>query len=414
MTVIDRHVTGGVDTHLDVHVAAAFDSRTHQRLGSESFPATPPGYLALLDWLASFGDVDVVGVESTGSYGAGLAKVLADHGVRVIEIDRPNRKARRLNGKSDTLDAEAAGRAVMSGEATTIPKSHDGDAEAARVLEVTYHLAVGDRTRAINQFKSLLVTAPEPFRSELRQLKFDDQLERARRLRTITTDTVTMAARTAFNELARRIEFLDAQMARLETELLPIVTRAAPALLGLHGVGPHVAAQLLAAAGDNPERMRSEAAFAKLCGACPQPASSGKTNRYRLSRGGDRRANNALYRIVLVRMRHDPRTRTYAAFRTTQGKSRPEIIRCLKRFVAREIYNVLINPPDIVTGAELRALRQQRGLGLEPVATANGTYATHLSRLERGLVHHNDRAREIRSWLIEHTPDTSASAEPAT
>lgn len=402
MTVIDRHVTGGVDTHLDVHVAAVFDSVSCRRLSTESFPATPPGYVALSDWVASFGFVDAVGVESTGSYGAGLTKVLAQCGVRVIDVDRPDRKARRLNGKSDTIDAEAAGRAVMSGEATTIPKSHDGDAEAARVLEVTYHLAVGDRTRAINQFKSLLVTAPEPLRSELRQLGFDTQLERARRFRTVNADVVSIAARMALNELARRIEFLDAQMARLETELLPVVTRAAPALLGLHGVGPHVAAQLLAAVGDNPERMRTEAAFAKLCGACPQPASSGKSSgRHRLSRGGDRRANNALYRIVIVRMRHDPRTRTYAAIRTTQGKSRPEIIRCLKRFVAREVYNMIVNPPEIVTGTELRALRKQRGLALEPVATANGTYATHLSRLERGLVHHNSRARQIRDWLLQ-------------
>ncbi len=396
-----RRVTGGVDTHSEVHVAAALDSATGRLLGTESFPTTTAGYHALLAWLGALGEVDGVGVESTGSWGTGLARHLRAQGVEVVEVDRPDRKARRFEGKSDPTDAVAAARAVLSGRATGAAKTKDGVVEALRALEVVYHSAVKDRTRAINQFKALVVTAPEALRASLRGLAFGAQLQRARRLGPVD-DVVEAETRLALRELAGRVKFLDAQCERLETRIVELAAQASPALVGLSGVGPHVAAQLLAAAGDNPHRMSSEAAFAKLCGACPIPASSGKTTRHRLNRGGDRRANNALFTIVLVRMRHDPATRAYAARRTAEGKTGKEIMRCLKRFVAREVYQAITNPPeDLPTGAELRAMRQNHGLSLTVVASALGTTPTRLSTLERGLVHDTRLARRCRAWLTE-------------
>lgn len=401
MTSEPRRVTGGVDTHADVHVAAALDSGTGQLLGTESFPTTAAGYAALAAWLWGFGVLDRVGVESTGSWGAGLARHLIGEQIEVIEVDRPDRKARRFEGKSDPTDAVAAARAVLSGRATGAAKTKDGLVEAIRALEVVYHGSVKDRTRAINQFKALLVTAPETLRANLRPLTFSAQLVRARRLGPVD-DVVEAETRLALRELAAKIKFLDAHCDRLAARIGELTAQASPALVGLSGIGPHVAAQLLTAAGDNPHRLRSEASFAKLCGACPIPASSGKTTRHRLNRGGDRRANNALFRIVLVRMRHDPATRAYAARRTAEGKTGREIIRCLKRFVAREVFQALTNPPDdLPTGAELRALRQHHQLSLTVVASALGTAPTRLSAIERGLAHDTHLAHRCRTWLIE-------------
>ncbi len=332
-------------------------------------------------------------------------------GIEVVEVDRPDRKARRFEGKSDPTDAKAATRAVLWGRASATPKSRDGLVEAIRSLEVVHHGAVKDRTRAINQFRALLVSAPDDVRDSFRPLSFSDQLGRARRLPDGHGDVVEREARWALKELARRIGFLDEQTARLEGRIGELAAQASPALIGLTGVGPHVAAQLLAAAGDNPRRMRSEAAFAKLCGACPIPASSGKTNRHRLNRGGDRRANNALFTIVLVRMRHDPATRAYVARRTAEGKSRKEIMRCLKRFVAREVFVALTNPPvDLPNGDELRQLRLQLGLSLAAVCNAVGTTPTRLSNIERGRVHDTRLARRARTWMLEPRDETVEDA----
>jgi transposase len=403
MTLTDRRVTGGVDTHGDVHVAAVLDSATGRLLETESFPTTLPGYAALLEWFGGFGELEQIGVESTGSYGAGLTRFLQAEGVTVIEVDRPDRKARRLEGKTDTVDAAAAARAVLSGRASSIPKSRNGAVEAIRAIEVVYHGAVKDRTRAINQFKSLLVSAPQPLRDKLRGLRFTAQLTRAKRFGDTTGDLVEIETRRALKELARTIAFLDDQASRLETRINELTSEASPALMGLQGVGPHVAAQLLAAAGDNPDRMRSEAAFAKLCGVCPISASSGKTSRHRLNRGGDRRANNALFVIVLVRMRYDPATRAYVARRTTEGKSGKEIMRCLKRFVAREVYQAIVNPPtDLPSGLVLRQLRNDQGLSLTFVCNAIGTTPIGLSRLERGLVHDTRLARAAHQLLTKN------------
>lgn len=403
MTSPDRRVTGGVDTHDDVHVAAVLDSATGRLLDTRSFPTTTAGYAGLLAWTQEHGTIDRIGVESTGSWGLGLARHLTAAGIEVIEVDRPDRKARRHDGKSDPTDAVAAGRAALSGRATTIPKSHDGAVEAIRTLEIVSHAATLDRTRAINQFKALIVTAPDGLRHRLRDgLSLTVQLGRARRFPDNHPDPVEHQTRFALRELARRIGFLDDQNRRLETRIAELVTAHAPALLGVFGVGSHAAAQLLAAAGDNPQRLRSEAAFAKLCGVCPLPASSGKTTRHRLNRSGDRRANNALFTIVLVRMRHDPATRAYVARRTTEGKTHKEIMRCLKRFVAREVFTAITNPPtDLPTGPELRALRNDRGLSLTAISSQFGTSPTNISRIERGLTHDTRLARRIRDWLHE-------------
>lgn len=412
----ERRVIAGVDTHGDVHVIVVLDAAIGRRLADASFATTRSGYVELLAWLLSFGTVDKIGVESTGSYGAGLARYLTGEGIEVIEVRCPNRQERRMNGKNDTIDAEAAARSVLAGTATARPKTGDGPVASVRALEVVYHAATKDRTRAINQFKAQLVCSPTVLRDRLRAVSFHRQLELARRFNDQHPDPVEREIRFALKELARRIGFLDDQTARLEARIRDLAAQTAPALVGLSGVGPHVAAQLLAAAGDNPDRLSSEASFAKLCGACPIPAGSGKTNgRHRLNRGGDRRANNALFTIVLVRMRHDEATRRYVKRRTHEGKNRKEIMRCLKRYVAREVFHAITSPPsDIPTGAELRELRTERKLTLTAVSSRFATAPITISRIERGLTYDNRLAREIRSWLIEHTPDTSASPEPAT
>ena len=410
MTLIERRVTGGVDTHDDVHVAAVLDSATGRQLGTQSFATTAAGYTGLVCWMQDLGGVDCVGIESTGSWGAGLARHLTATGIDIVEVDRPDRKARRHDGKSDPTDAIAAARAALSGRATAIPKTHDGTVEAIRTLEIVYHAATLDRTRAINQFKALIVTAPDGLRQRLRDgLSLTEQLGKARRFADNHPDPIELQTRYALRELARRIGFLNDQTERIESRMADLVAVHAPALLGLFGVGPHAAAQLLIAAGDNPQRLRSEAAFAKLCGVCPLPASSGKTNRHRLNRGGDRRANNALFTIVLVRMRYDHDTRAYVERRTTEGKTRREIMRCLKRFVAREVYTAIINPPtDLPTGTELRALRTERKLSLTNVSSHFGTTPINISRVERGLTHDSRLAYKIRGWLLDFATEPAS------
>lgn len=393
-------VIGGVDTHGEFHVAAVIDAATGRTIGAERFGASPAGYRELHRWLGAAGRIISVGVEGTGAFGAGLCRHLVASGVQVVEVDRPNRQARYRNGKDDTLDAVEAARAVLSGRATGRPKTGTGHAEAIRVVELTCHSATKDRTRAINQFKAALVTAPESLRASMTKLGFAAQLKRARRFRDFGDDIVERNTRVALKHLAQRIQFLDGQITDLEQRMIELAAQTAPALLGLAGVGPHVAAQILAAVGDNPERIQSEAAFAKICGACPIPASSGNIERHRLNRGGDRRANNALHTIVLVRMRHDPRTRAYVERRTSEGKTRKEIIRCLKRFVAREIYQILTDPPaEIPTGAELRRQRNQLGWPLTKVAYELGTEPIRISRLERQLDYNNDLATRMHDLI---------------
>ncbi|MEA2974305.1 MAG: transposase, partial [Actinomycetota bacterium] len=333
-------VTGGVDTHRDTNMAAALDGIGGQ-LGVKEFPTTPAGYRALLAWLASFGTVARVGVEGTGSYGAGLARYLATQGVRVIEIDCPNRQNRRRRGKSDPVDAVSAARSALSGDASSQAKARNGSAEAIRVLRVARSSACHDRTEALNQMRSLVCTSPDELREQLRDLSPFRLIERTCALRPGSEMNVLNATKTALRELGRRAHYLGEQMKLLNKLLGPLVKATAPALLARYGVGPDTAGALIVSAGDNPGRLHSEAAFAHLCGSSPIEASSGQVTRHRLNRGGDRSANQALWRIVLVRMSSDPDTKAYVERRTKEGKSKREIMRCLKRYVARELYPLL-------------------------------------------------------------------------
>jgi transposase len=336
-------VTGGVDTHKDTHTAAAVDAGGRM-LGASQFPATPAGYAALLAWLTGFGGVARVGVEGTGAYGAGLARFLRQHGVVLVEVDRPDRKTRRWQGKSDPVDAEAAARAALAARATGVPKHRDGGVEALRNLRLARRSAVHQRADVQRQMHTIVLTAAEPLRSQLRSLTATKLVSHCATANpTDRPDDPATAAMIALRSLARRHQHLGTEIRDLDILIKPLVARINPALSALNGVGADVAGQLLVTAGDNPDRLRSEAAFAMLCGVAPLPASSGKTNRHRLNRGGDRQANTALWRIALCRLRWDPDTRAYADRRTKQGMSKKEIIRCIKRYIAREVYLVL-NP----------------------------------------------------------------------
>jgi transposase len=337
-------VIGGVDTHLDTHTVAAVD-QLGRLLGHAQFPATIAGYRRLLGWLQDFGVVAAVGVEGTGSYGAGLARFLGSVRVEVVEIDRPNRRTRRRRGKSDPLDAEAAARAVLAKTATETPKARTGPVEAIRVLRVARRGAIKARTAASNTLRQLVVTAPESLRAQLTGLTTDQLIDAASRLRRTTQRAAsadqladpTQATRLALRRLAQRCQQLTAEITAADTDLDTLLNQTAPALLERCGVGPTVAGQLLVTAGDNPHRLHTDASFAALCGAAPIPASSGRTDRHRLNRGGDRAANSALYTIAIVRMRYHQPTRDYVTRRTAQGLTKKEIIRCLKRAIAREL-----------------------------------------------------------------------------
>jgi transposase len=338
VTIVEtRAVTGGVDTHADTHMAAALDP-VGGLLGVQEFPATAAGYGRLLDWLGGFGAVCLVGIEGTGSYGAGLARHMAAAGVRVVEVDRSDRQDRRRAGKSDPLDAVSAARAAQSGRACGAPKGRDGAVEAIRALMVARRSARAERTQTINQARSLILTGPEDLRARFAGHAAAGLVAGIALLRPRPGDAAGYATRFALRELGRRAEFLDGQIERLDDLIVPLVAARAPGLMALYGVGPETAALLLVAAGDHPERLRSEAAWAHLCAVAPIPASSGKRTRHRLNRGGDRQANHALWRIVITRMSSCPPTRAYVERRSKEGLSKKEIIRCLKRYVAREVY----------------------------------------------------------------------------
>ena len=346
MTIVEtRAVTGGVDTHADTHVAAALDA-VGGLLGVQEFPATPVGYARLLGWLGGFGTVCLVGIEGTGSYGAGLARHVTAAGIRVVEVDRSDRQDRRRQGKSDPLDAVSAARAAQSGKARGAPKGRDGQVEAIRALMVAKRSARSERTQTINQARALIVTGPDDIRARFARHSTADLVAELAALRPRPGDVVGHATRIALRELGRRAEFLDSQLDRLDELIVPLVTARAPSLLALYGIGPDTAAMLLVAAGDHPERLRSEAAWAHLCATAPIPASSGKVTRHRLNPGGDRQANHALWRIVITRMSSHPPTRAYVTRRTAEGLSKKEIIRCLKRYVAREVYPHLRDAAD--------------------------------------------------------------------
>lgn len=336
----------GVDTHLDNHVASAVDT-VGLHLGDFSLRANPTGYQDVVSWAKDFGEIESFGLEGTGCYGAGLARYLSAEGIKVIEINRPDRSTRHQKGKSDPIDAQSAARAVLAQTATNIPKTGNDTVEMIRVLRVARNTAVKAKTQTINALKALVVTAPSELREQLRETSTVKLIATVVAFKPGGIITPTAATRLSMRILGRRHVELTKEIKELDVEVDRLSLQASPELRELQGVGPEVAAALLQAAGDNPERVASEASFAQLCGVAPLPASSGKTTRHRLNRGGNRQANSALYRIVVVRLRWHQPTKDYMKKRLTENKTKPEIIRCLKRYVAREVFAVLRASDDM-------------------------------------------------------------------
>lgn len=409
MVQTERPVYGGVDTHKDFHVAAVVDE-AGRILATSSFTATAAGYRQLLSWLCRHGDVIRVGVEGTGSYGLGLARHLAEHGVDVVEVNRPNRQARRRRGKNDVVDAEAAARAALNGDAMGRPKDHDGTVESLRVLRIAFTSSRNTRTKVINQIHALVVCAPDALRRELENLDNTACVERCARFRPGDTADPAEATKTALRTLARQHQGLTADIETIRADLDRLTKIVNPALCAVLGVGSDVASILLIAAGDNPERLTSDAAFAALCGASPIEASSGKTVRHRLNQGGNRQANHALWRIVMVRLSADPRTKAYVERRRAEGRSTREIIRCLKRYIAREIFHHLTNPQPLAdAGPALRNRRLALNLTQADVAHQLGTNPSRISNAEtgyRGGAH--NITRRYTAWLDQHEATCAA------
>ena len=340
----------GVDTHKDQHVTVAIDGRG-VRLGEKHVSVAIYGYEELERWSRDLGRVQAFGVEGTGSYGAGLSRFLIDRGYTVLDVNRPDRSIRYRKGKSDPTDAEMAARSVLAGVADAIPKSGEGEVEMIRMLKSAKNSAVKARTQAVNQMKALVVTAPAVLREKLDGLGTGALVKRCGGFRPGRPGNPKAAAKYALRSLACRYHQLSKEIQDLRAELQRLIQTTAPALVKAFGVGPDTAADLLVAAGSNPDRLHSEAAFASLCGVSPVPASSGKTHRHRLNRGGDRQANAALHRIVVVRLCYDLRTQAYLGRRLAEGMTKIEVIRCLKRYVAREVYSILRRPTQLLENA---------------------------------------------------------------
>lgn len=348
---LTHEVILGVDTPLDKHIGVIINS-VGQLLGHLEIASNPVGYRDLINWARSFGDLHRAGVEGTGTYGAGLARFLSAEGVLVLEINRPNRTMRRFRGKSDPSDAESAARTVLAGNECAVPKSQSGAADAMRILSVARRSSVKARTQTINQLRGLLISAPDEIRTRFWKSYAAECAKCCARLRTLGKTNWSKILAKTLRLLAKRWLYLTEELKSLDKDLEQLTAKAAKRMRQQFGVGPHTAAILLSVAGDNPERLRNEAALASLCGVNPQEASSGKTVRYRLNRGGNRSANNALWTIAMVRMRSDPRTQVYVARRTAEGKSLKEKHRCLKRYIIRELYPIILDDlknSDILT-----------------------------------------------------------------
>ncbi|MFF3699179.1 IS110 family transposase [Streptomyces sp. NPDC002221] len=336
----------GVDTHRDAHVAAVL-SLTGTVLATHEFPAAAAGYRDLLTWARTWGGVERAGVEGTGTYGASLSRYLLSQGVDVFDVNRMDRADRRLRGKSDPLDAQNAARAVLSGRARARAKTGDGPVQIARMYKLTKASAVKARTQAVNQLKAVLVTADPALRESLAGLCNAELFRTCAGFADVCSregaeeETVLQATRTTLGLLASRIGQLSEQIRDVERHMTRLVDGYAPQLLDMVGIGPDTAVSLLITVGDNPQRLDSDASFAALCGVSPVEYASGNRTSRRLNRGGDRQANAALHRIVFTRMRVDPRTKAYVERRTQEGKTRREIIRILKRYVAREVFHLI-------------------------------------------------------------------------
>jgi transposase len=397
------NVIAGIDTHADTHHVAVINEYG-KPIADREFLAVGSGYRKIVEFITSYGPVTAVGVEGTGSYGAEIARALRGEGLCVLEVNRPNRAARRLKGKSDPLDAYQAAHSVLDGRATAIPKAKDGPVECLRILRAGRSSAVKARTAAINQIKGLLVSAPDNLRAKYRGMggtAMITALQRSRPSGHIADPEYVCLV--TLKALATRCQSLAAEVAAADAALREILDTYAPMLCDLPGVGTEVASQLLVTVGDNPDRLGNEAQFAALVGVAPIPASSGKTSRHRLSRGGDRNANRALHQVVLVRMGSCQRTKDYVLKRTAEGKSKRETMRCLKRYAARELYRQITNPQPAPSNADLRQTRTKLGFTITTAARELGHWPSKISSLERGLVRNDALATSYRQWLTQQS-----------
>lgn len=388
---------GGVDSHRDtIHVAVI--TAIGSEVADHEFPTTQAGYRRAVAWLIEHGPLRAVGIEGTSSYGVGIATAVTAAGIRVVEVNRTRPAERRKQGKTDRLDAYRAARSVLSGEATTDPKR--ASIEPLRALTVTRRSAVKAQQAAWRQIGALLVNAPAHLRDRYRDLP-DAKLILS--LVHTRPEQISDAALTdtmhALRSLARRHRDLGQEISDLERRMLARATAANPALMAVKGVGPVIAAQLLITAGDNPDRLRSSASFAALCGTAPIPVSSGRTDRHRLSRGGDRQANAALHHIVKVRMSYDPTTRAYRDARLAKGWTSKAVFRALKRAVVREVFATLAGHCVVPDYTDLRPARRAKNLTLTAAAAHLGVWPARVGELELGRRPNQELATRYRAWL---------------
>jgi transposase len=330
----------GVDTHKHEHLARALDG-LGQLVGGVTIKADPAGYLELAHWLVDLGEDVVVGIEGTGTYGAGLCEFLLAAGVGVVEVERPRREDRR-RGKSDAIDALLAARKVLAGDGLSTPRA-GGTRQALSALLVAYRSCMVERTRVLNQLQALHTSAPLALRERVGPGNGRKLIARLRRMRVgAGAPEAEQLILGVLRDLGSRAHQLEVQARAYKRELSRLISSLDPTLLDEPGIGPISAAKLIIC---DPARLKSEAAFARCNGTAPKPASSGQTIRHRLSRGGDRQANNALHTIALSRSLHDERTRAYLTRRTTEGKTSREAMRALKRHLSRNLYKRLITVP---------------------------------------------------------------------
>lgn len=390
-------VIGGIDTHADTIHVAAIDPWGRE-LGDQEFPTTPPGYQQALQFLTDHGQLTGIGIEGTSSYGVGITRAATEAGIEVFEVIRPERAVRRRQGKSDPLDAYQAAHAVLAGRATAAAKA--ADITALRALHNARRSAVKARAAAQVQIHQQLITAPVAVRERYRNLTTIRLVQILAACRPgVHADLEERLVLTALKSLARRHQCLTEEITQLDAALTSLIAETAPHLMHLHGVGTTTAAQLLITVGGNPDRLRSEASFAALCGTAPVPASSGKTTRHRLSRGGDRRANSALHTIALVRMRNHPPTKAFVQRQRDRGRSTSEILRILKRAIAREMYSQLTRPHHDLGVGDLRPARQAKNITIEAAALALGLAPITISRTERGKFITPEVVARYREWL---------------
>lgn len=396
MTNQDGRV-GGVDSHKDtIHVAVI--TGVGHPVTDHEFPTTVAGYRRAVAWLIEHGPVRAVGIEGTSSYGVGITTAATAAGIRVIEVNRTRPAERRKQGKTDRLDAYRAARSVLSGEATTDPKR--ASIEPLRALTVTRRSAVKAQQAAWRQIGALLINAPAPLRDRYRDLPDPKLVATLARTRPGQAgDTSEADTLHALRSLARRHRTLAEEIADLEQRMLARTVTANPGLMAIKGVGPVIGAQLLITAGDNPDRLRSSASFAALCGTAPIPVSSGRTDRHRLSRGGDRQANAALHHIVKVRMSYDPATRAYRDARLAKGWTLKAVFRALKRAVAREVFHALAGHCAVPDYSDLRPARRAKNLTLTAAATHLGVWPARIGELELGRRPNEELAARYRAWL---------------